>query len=140
MIFLFNNKKVIHQSGQTIVEVIIAIAVGALVMTAVVATMIVTISNAQFAKEKTQAIKYLDEGVENVRIARDTANSWEIFLSDYASPQQETVGNGVYTRTTTVTQGMLPNDNQATVAVTVSWIGAKGTHQVSSASMVGKWE
>lgn len=120
------------QKGQTIIEILIAIAVGALVLTAIAATATVTVSNAEFAQRKTEAVKYLEEGVENVRIARDNADSWTDFIN--LSWDDETIGN--YTRETTVTD---TGPNEVTVTVVVKWIDAKGTHEVTSTTILSNW-
>lgn len=120
------------QLGQTIIEILIAIAVGALVLTAITATATVTVSNADFAKKKTEAVKYVEEGIENVRIARDNADSWGEFKAGY--PLGDTPATG-YTRTATLTD----NGDQVTVVVTVSWDDAKGTHETSSTTILSNW-
>jgi len=120
------------QQGQTIVEILIAVAVGALVLTAITATTTITVSNAEFAQRKTEAVKYLEEGVENVRIARDNQDSWSDFLN--LPWDDETIGS--YTRVTTVTD---TGPNEVTVTVVVRWTDAKGTHEVTSTTILTNW-
>lgn len=120
------------QQGQTIVEILIAVAVGALVLTAITATTTITVSNAEFAQRKTEAVKYLEEGVENVRIARDNADSWTDFIN--LSWDDETIGS--YTRETTITN---TGPDEVTVTVVVKWPDAKGEHEVTSSTILTNW-
>jgi len=131
--FLSNN------SGQTIIEILIAIGVGALVLTAISASAVITISNAQYAQKKTEALKYLQEGVENVRIARDNAESWDSFQEDSPSEVDELLplDNPIFTRRTEFIFD--DEDPWSEVTVTVSWDSAKGTHEVSSVTKLSDW-
>ena len=125
-------------SGQTIIEILIAIGVGALVLTAISTSAVITISNAQYAQKKTEALKYLQQGVEKVRIARDNAESWEDFKG--LTWDDEEMGQ-IFTRTTDVEVDLEDpsNENKRQVTVTVSWDNAKGTHQVSSVTKLSQW-
>ena len=126
------------QKGQTIIEILIAIAVGALVLTAITATATITVSNADFAKKKTEAVKYLEEGVENVRIARDNAISWELFKLNY--PLTDIPATGFNRITTVEPDPNEPlNEDRRQVTVTVSWEDAKGTHEVMSTTILSNW-
>lgn len=123
-------------SGQTIIEVLIAIGVGALVLTAISASAIITVSNAQFAQKKTEALKYLQQGVEEVRIARDNAESWESF-KELNWPSEPIVSAGVtFTRTTSINE---EGSDLLEVTVTVSWDDPKGTHKVFSVTKLSQW-
>ncbi|OGD62567.1 hypothetical protein A2160_06000 [Candidatus Beckwithbacteria bacterium RBG_13_42_9] len=129
-----------YQRGQTILEVLIALAVAGFILTAIAATMVITLNNAQFVKQKAQALHYLEEGIENVRISRDTSSDWNTFVLAHTTPQQENLDGGTFTRITTVTVGAPPNDDRVTGVVTVSWSDVKGTHQVISTTILGQWE
>lgn len=59
------------ESGQTLVEVIVAAAVGTLVVSALTFTAVFSIRNASFSKASVQATKLGQEGIERVRIGRD---------------------------------------------------------------------
>ncbi|MBI2314651.1 prepilin-type N-terminal cleavage/methylation domain-containing protein [Candidatus Daviesbacteria bacterium] len=60
-----------HERGQSLLEVIIAMTVGILVVTALVFATIFSLRNAQFAKNSAQATKLAQEGIERVRSGRD---------------------------------------------------------------------
>jgi prepilin-type N-terminal cleavage/methylation domain-containing protein len=125
------------QKGQTIIEILIALAVGAIVLTAVASTATISVSNAEFAKKKTEAVRYVDEGIENVRIARDGADSWDAFLA--LTWDDEAIGS--FRRETTVVDdpGDPGNTNRRLVTVTVFWSDAKGEHQASSTTILTSW-
>lgn len=64
---MFNNR----QRGQSLLELIVVIAVGILVVGALVFATISSLRNAQFAKNQAQATKLSQEGMERVRGIRD---------------------------------------------------------------------
>ena len=76
-----------RQAGQSIIEVLIATGVVALVMTAVMAAMTLSLQNSAQAKYRSLATKLAQDGMENLRQFR-TSLGWEAFyqiLSDQGS-------------------------------------------------------
>lgn len=65
------RKTFYQQKGQSLLEVIVAVAVGILVVSALVFATIFSLRNANFAKNQTQATKYAQAGIERVRVGRD---------------------------------------------------------------------
>lgn len=61
----------VRQAGQSLIEVIVAAAVGILVVTALTFATIFSLRNASFAKNSAQATKLAQEGIERVRSGRD---------------------------------------------------------------------
>lgn len=59
------------RNGQTLIEVVVATAVGIFVVTALTFATIFSLRNANFAKNSAQATKLAQEGIERVRIGRD---------------------------------------------------------------------
>lgn len=59
------------EAGQSLIEVIVAITVGILVVTALTFATIFSLRNANFAKNSVQATKLAQEGIEWVRTGRD---------------------------------------------------------------------
>lgn len=59
------------ESGQSLIEVIIASLVGILVVSALTFATIFSLRNANFAKNSAQATKLAQEGIERVRTGRD---------------------------------------------------------------------
>ena len=59
------------EDGFTIVEILVAVSVVAMVMTAVVSGVSFSIKNTRFANEKSVAIRYAQEALERMRLVRD---------------------------------------------------------------------
>lgn len=85
------RRTVFSQLGQSLIEVIIASAVGILVVTALTFAVIFSLRNANFAKTSAQATQLAQEGIERVRTGRDRnecinnlsgVNSWNGSSSD----------------------------------------------------------
>lgn len=60
------------QSGQTLLEVLVALSVILLIVSAVTIAVISSLSNAQFSKNQSLANQYAQEGIEVVRRMRDS--------------------------------------------------------------------
>lgn len=94
---MFSNVK-----GQTLMEVVVAVAVGILVVAALVFATIFSLRNANFAKNQAQSTKFAQEGIEQVRSIRDRdgavffthsggstskfSDLWSVRLSDSCTP------------------------------------------------------
>lgn len=61
----------LNQNGQSLIEMVIVIAVGVLVASALVFATIASLRNSQFAKNQSIATKLAQEGLEAVRNIRD---------------------------------------------------------------------
>lgn len=69
------SRKSFWHTGQSLIEVIVAVTVGILVVTALTFATIFSLRNANFAKNSEQATKLAQEGIERVRSERDRGNS-----------------------------------------------------------------
>lgn len=58
-------------SGQSLMELVVVVAIVAIVLGALVFATIASIRNASFAKNQAQATKYAQEGLERVKTGRD---------------------------------------------------------------------
>lgn len=58
-------------SGQSLLEVIVVVAVGVVVVSSLVFATIASLRNAQFAQNQTKATKLAQEGIEKIRSARN---------------------------------------------------------------------
>ena len=146
---LFSSKKRKRQFGQTLVEIIIAISVVGLVMTAVVAIVTVSVRNVSRAKAKALGTKYTQEGIEYFR-AQKNLMGWETFWetiqaggpsSTYCLAELPYTQNGglesvpnraclstefvdntaVYQRKAEVTVGPVNGQDTVTVTVLTTW-------------------
>ncbi|MBI5123613.1 prepilin-type N-terminal cleavage/methylation domain-containing protein [Candidatus Roizmanbacteria bacterium] len=58
--------------GQTLVEVLVALAIAVVVITSITVLSIASLSNAQFVRDQSQATKYAQEGIEAMRSLRNS--------------------------------------------------------------------
>lgn len=77
-------KKIINSQGESLVEIIIAIGIVTLVITALISAVTVSMANVQYARNKAQATKYAQEAIEWLRSQRDDL-SWTQFVSHASS-------------------------------------------------------
>lgn len=64
-------KTLLNEKGQSLLEVIVVMTVGIVVISSLVFATIVSLRNAQFAKNQSLATKFAQEGIEQVRSDRD---------------------------------------------------------------------
>ena len=145
--------------GQSLAEVIVASAVGILVVSALVFAIIFSLRNANFSKNQAQATKLAQEGMEKVRSIRDRdgvvifthsggttakfTDLWSVRLRDSCDPCYFTfvsnnLNGGVITSYETLTNGMLRQvqmsddinfDKEKTISVVVKWVDFAGSHE-----------
>lgn len=63
--------------GQTLIEVLVALGVGVLIVSAIAIAILSSLNNAQYSKSQNLASQYAQEGMETVRKIRD--NDWTTF-------------------------------------------------------------
>ena len=131
-------------TGQSLVEMVVAIAVVLLVILALVAVTTVSVRNASFSRNQALATKYAQEAVEKVRAYRDQ-NSWSDFTSNcetfslnLSMPSSFTLSRDCYQ------PGISNNCSNAgdicEVKITISWTDAKGTHKSELTTRLAKWK
>ena len=123
--------------GQSLLEVMVALAVSTLVLTSLVSAVVVSVRNARFAKNQSLATKYAQEGIEKVRIYRDQ-NAW----SDFDEPTCESVPLAALPSPLNRSIGCTPQvgGDRMEVTVTVSWTEAGRTHQSQLTTYLTEWE
>ncbi len=142
-----------RQKGQSLFEVVIALAISALIIVALVSLVTNAIRNATFAKNSTLASRYAQEATEWLRGQRDS--DIEIFTMNIATPtwclkdlswsQSGTCGlNDVIAGTPFIREAVFTNStlNGKTLIeadVTVSWEDSQGAHEVKSATNFTDW-
>jgi len=117
------------KTGQAIVEVIIAFAVATIAILGLVQVATKSVANAGAAKRAAQATAYAMEGMEWITGERDSTD-WQAFYARsglycisvlaWGSPCGP-IGTTEYSRTVTMTPGVVNSVQQMTVTVTVSW-------------------
>lgn len=139
-----NNSK-----GQTLIELVVVLAVVGMIVTGVVSIAAVSVRNARFSKDQATASRYTQEAMEWIRQERDT--SWSDFYSrrdrTYCMPtlswsqtsgcnSSQVISNTAFTRTSMLT----PLDvNSIQVDVNVSWEDARGSHQSRMSTVLTSW-
>jgi len=130
-----------NSKGQTLIEVIVALGVIALVATAITTVMTSTLNNAEFSNDQSLATKYAQEAMEILHSVRD--NNYTQFAKyngNYCLNQGEitlTQGNcstptivNTFIRTVTINQASTCGANSAQVTVSVAWTDGKCAHNV----------
>ena len=137
-----------NNEGQTLVEMVFALGVAVLVIVALVAATTVAVRNAQFARSESLAVKYAQEGMENMRVYRDA--SWTVFWAaangiNYGLSESTPSGPcpstpnlvNIFIRCVKLEQA---GTDKVKTTVTVSWTDAKGTHSSTQISYFTNWQ
>ncbi|MFH0943151.1 MAG: hypothetical protein V1810_03185 [Candidatus Beckwithbacteria bacterium] len=138
--------------GQSLVEVIVAVGMMALLLTAVLALISLSVKNSRLAKDRTKAVGFAQEGVELIRTYRDL--SWTELLakagSEYDLAKGWTVESSLsaicpetnniddfFKRCVRITD---TGSNTATVIVTVSWQEGSQRYNAVQQTSLSLWE
>lgn len=129
-----------NQKGQSLLEVVAALAAALLVILGLVRVTISSMRNSQFAKNQALATQYAQEAMEQTRSFRDQ-NSWEDFWDEKVGKEEGPITIDIlFSRTVTIENAETnPGEaDRARVTVTVSW--EEGEHQSELVSYLTKWE
>ena len=136
-------KKNLLNSGQSLIELLVALTLIMLVVVAVVGLAAVSIKTSYFAKRETTAKRYAEEAMEWLR--EQKKSNWTDFLFaksgntycfnsspiDGWSSNCDATLDGIYKREVTLSSS---SDN-VTVTVVVSWSDSSGTHETKLVSV-----
>jgi len=122
-----------NKNGQSLVEILLALAVTVTVILALVRVSVRSLKNANFAKNKALATKYAQEWIEEARELRDEDS--QTFFSG-GSPCNKSESIGIFTRTRTCTL----NGQTMNIVVKVSWTNTSGTHQTKLETNLTNWQ
>jgi Tfp pilus assembly protein PilV len=90
----------LNQKGQSLVEVVIALAIAVTIVIAFTNATISSIRNANYAKNQNQATKYVQQALEVIRAIRDqdgTIDGTNAFSTLFNTAQNTAVGSTGYT-------------------------------------------
>ena len=144
--------------GQSFFEVVVALAVIAVVLITLVALATVSIRNSTFSRNKTLATRFTQDALEWLRAERGESfslfagkaggeNNPMVWCVDTTPPDwpttfgscdaNQSVGDTIFTR-----EVKLTNIDASTVQaeVTSSWSDSQGVHQVTSTTDLTKWQ
>jgi len=138
--------------GQSLVEVVIALTVLAIVLTGLVRTVTVSQKNMRYSRNKNFGLLLVRKKIEALRQERDS-QPWGVFWGNYfegASPRQPTsetnlneagvsVTGGIFTRLTTFVNLSALEKNKMKADVEVSWPDGQETFSTSSTIILTKW-
>ncbi len=131
------------ESGQSLVEMIVAIAVMIVVVTALISVTTTSMRNASFSRDQALATKYAQDAIENVRSQRDHLNSWNAFATECIKINCGTILSGVsYPSLFTLACncGCPAPGDMCEVTVSVSWTDAKGGHKSELKTRLTNWK
>lgn len=114
-------KRTNNQLGQTLIELVIVIAVLVLIIGALVSATIASLRNAQFSNNLTQATKLAQEGIEKVRSSRDrnktisfgTITSWNGSSSSLCSGTADVLADSLWCYHISGSSGSCDSPNQS---------------------------
>jgi type II secretory pathway pseudopilin PulG len=141
--------------GQSLFEVVVSIAISAIIIVALVALAANSIKNATFAKNKTIASRYAEEVTEWLRGQRDNntnvfftntlvSASWCLPTPDWpvgpSASCDEFIEGTIFTRRVDVTRQFIGlGKTLISTDVVVSWDDAQGNHEVRSTTSFSDW-
>jgi Tfp pilus assembly protein PilV len=131
------------EKGQSLIEVLAALAVALVVILGLVRVTISSMTNARYAKDQSLATQYAQEAMEEVRAYRDQ-NSWETFWSDKV-PSTEgptAIEDTIFSKTVTYenVETSLGAEDRAEITATITWSDGAKTHESKLTSYLTKWE
>lgn len=141
-------------SGQSLFEVVVALAISTLVIIAVVSLAALSIRNTDFSKNKTLASKYAQDATEWLRGQRDAdfdafasntiTNAWCLRTLSFTQPgvcnSSSKIDETVFFREVTFTNGLTPEGETVIEArVRVYWVDAQGSHEVINSTDYTDW-
>lgn len=143
-------------SGQSLMEVIIALAVTAIILTGIVALTSKSVSTSTYSKNKSHANRYASETMEYVRTQKEQLG-WTNFKSVITSPDPDVwcmktleftasgacptddtgkIPGTIFQRTLEVKNVQAKN---VEIEVKVVWTDEKGTHETFTISAISDW-
>jgi len=125
-------------TGQSLIEVVIAIGVVGLVLTSMVFVSTLGIKTSRVAKERVEARHLVGNKLEEVRRTRDEDPEAFFATGTYSDAPIQTGTNPTYTLTTTYTQVVAGEQYEITVEAT--WEDGANTYTVTGGTYLSKWE
>jgi Tfp pilus assembly protein PilV len=129
------------EQGQSIFEVVVAVALISFVLIALVSMASLSISASTFARNQTQAARFAQQAAEWLRSEKDAG--WSAFRAHAANPtwcldsltwlkpsscaMSELISGTIFTRTLNLA---VNSDGSVGATVNVSWVDSRGTHNV----------
>jgi type II secretory pathway pseudopilin PulG len=146
------RRRIKHSAqGQSLIEVVVAIAVVILIVSGLIIAVISSLRSAQSSKARSVSTKLTQDGIESIRNLRDSgwatfiskssATSWCLgtdgLLTDHPPCPQNIVTGGItFIRTVLIAD---TGGDQATVTVTVTWTEGQTAKNSTVTTVLTKW-
>jgi type II secretory pathway pseudopilin PulG len=142
-----------NQKGQSLFELVVAIAISALVVSALVSITTNSIQNAIFSKNKALAGTYGQQTAEWLRGQRDSdpvafqvhalTPQWCMAQLAWTSPgscgTDSQISGTIFTREVNLVQDFVSGKTIVQADVVVSWEDSLGSHSVTNATNLSDW-
>jgi len=147
------NGYMFARRGQTVVEVLVALAVAVILAVSLITTSLITQKSARTARNNTQATKLVQEYIEQIRVFRDRKGF--VALSDgacfkiddsFSDPkdwvltpcpgEQITLNNTVFTRTIAI---LASSPNVKLITATATWNETGVVQTVTTNTYLSNW-
>ncbi|HSX19240.1 MAG TPA: hypothetical protein VLE91_03850 [Candidatus Saccharimonadales bacterium] len=149
---VYSLQSTVYRSGQSLVEVIVAVGVVAALAVALVTTSLVTQKASRGSENSTQATKLVQENIEQIRAFRDrkgfsalaNGSCWVLDTTSGSDPANWSLSAANCPRAVVLNQvtfnrslvvgnnGVNDRAKSALVTVTVTWTDSGGTQSVSN--------
>ncbi|MBU3957076.1 prepilin-type N-terminal cleavage/methylation domain-containing protein [Patescibacteria group bacterium] len=123
-----------RRNGQSLIEVLAALAVVVIVILALITVTTISIRNATFAKNQSLATNYAQELIEKARDLRDSDK--EAFFTDESLCDKPTDSVPPFTLERVCT---LVGEDKMQVLATATWTDAHGDHKSELYTELTKW-
>lgn len=130
-----------NSKGQSLVEVVVGLAVMMIVVLSLVSVTTVSVRNASFSRNQMLATKYAQEWIEEARNLRNTLPESTFFVGGPPCDDGDQVG--IFTRTRSCILSTNPTDPEKktmTMEVIVSWSDDNGTHESKLTTELTNWK
>ncbi len=127
-----------EEKGQSLVEVIVAIAVVGVVLVSMVLSATIGIKTSRIARDRSEARHLVENRQEEVRRERDLNQETFFLMGTRVDPVTKIGTTPEYSLTTSYTE-MVPGEKYQ-VEVSASWMDAGNTYTVTSATLLNKWK
>ncbi len=159
------KSQMLLRRGQSLLEVVISVAIAAILAVALVTVTLVTQRTSESAKNNTEAAKLVQEGIEQIRVFRDRNGYDALVNGDCYSVATEQVGeniewnlltaeclanpdgalirldNTAFYRKISIQDGAGgPGSGTKLITVNVTWEDQKGKQLVKSETVLSRWE
>lgn len=142
-----------YNEGQSLFEVILALALSTLIIVALVSLVTNSIKNATYSKNKTYATRYTQEATEWLRGQRDI--DWDAFYTNVTAcppTYEQCLDTLTWSNCNTCSDAEFIKDifkrevvftnitaDSITVEVKTYWTDAQGIHEVQSSTILTDW-